>query len=152
MTSCSLHKLQDRDMLGSIAGASERRNDPLVPTNSVSVVKRSTFYLLPEIQKSRRSKKHMFCSYKDETLCLILNVVCWLREVLSGGIREMGKILSHVTHQMISCVLTVRLLSKSLISRCSNLESVLWQAETFYHLWMFEDSGLEKAIKLRLEG
>ena len=152
MTSCSLHKLQDRDKLGSKAGASERRNDPLVPTNSGSVVKRSTFYLLPEIQKSRRSKKHMFCSYKDETFCLILNVVCWLREVLSGGIREMGKTLSHVTHQMISCVLTVRLLSKGLISRCSNLESVLWQAETFYHLWMFEDSGLEQAIKLRLEG
>lgn len=150
VTSCSLHKLQDRDKLGSKAGASERRKDPLVPTNSVSVVKRSTFYLLPKIQSSR-SKKHIFCSYKDETLCLILNVVCWLREVLSRGIREMGKILSHVTHQMI-CVLAVRLLSKSLISRCSNLESVLWQAEAFYYLWLFEDSGLEQAIKLRLEG
>lgn len=94
----------------------------------------------------------MFCSYKDETLCLILKVVCWLRELLSGGIREMGKILSHMTHQMISCVLTVRLLSKSLISRCSNLESVLWQGEAFYYLWLFEDSGLEQTIKLRLEG
>ena len=64
----------------------------------------------------------------------------------------MGKILSHMTHQMISCVLTVRLLSKSLISRCSNLESVLWQGEAFYYLWLFEDRGLEQAIKLRLEG
>ena len=63
----------------------------------------------------------------------------------------MGKILSHVTHQMI-CVLAVKLLSKSLISRCSNLDSVLWQAEAFYYLWLFEDSGLEQAIKLRLEG
>lgn len=92
----------------------------------------------------------MLCSYKDETLCLILKV--WLRELLSGGIREMGKILSHMTHQMISCVLTIRLLSKSLISRCSNLESVLWQGEAFYYLWLFEDSGLEQAIKLRLKG